>query len=684
MQLPHHGAYSLQKVTLIGKGNRSNDYKLSFYPPENQEGIVAYLIGYSVRDIGEVRSFLETLTKEELFLLDKPVNRGYIITNLKYADGAGNTFNSSQKDLVTGQDFSQPGTYHFYAITVGQEGFLGIEQAARTVTKLPIGDQLMFERVQNLIQGSFRVFEEERELEYAVFYSAKGYTKIQETMSGLSPSAIRNLIETGRAVLAGQEKQGTFSFDLSELTDVDGYPYDPEKWYYVFLVTLEEREIRGITYQEGLFITPAEYPEPLTTIGAGPGHGTLFPNGGAATIDRTRNSIISSSQSIFQRMGANPKIAIIGASSGNEALNSHAFHYGSGKSKSDRERFAEAGFEAVYIPLTLENFAEVGENEYFCRLLEAVHGVYFLGGDQFLAVRAMTREDGGLNRLGQAIASLYRKGGVLMGSSAGAHVLGDDAFQGAESSYLALHYNHTEFIRVQDHNGAPSSQLPGNSIFYGSLQLAREATGYKTIFDSHFHARGRFGRLLVAMKDSGAIFGIGLDEGTGLIIHDSVGRVVGVGGVTLLDATEASFGSGPTFSVENLKIHYLTSGDSFDFHTVTVTPLSSKKLYSGDVSLYREELEGFADVFGKNYKTPKALFSFLAGNIQTFRFSVPSPPDQEEAPPFIAEVTKTRDTQLYFLQNPFSSVNELLRYPVFGFTHLFMSVKRTGDAGAFR
>jgi cyanophycinase-like exopeptidase len=54
-------------------------------------------------------------------------------------------------------------------------------------------------------------------------------------------------------------------------------------------------------------------------------------------------------------------------------------------------------------------------------------------------------------------------------------------------------------------------------------------------FDTHFHARGRFGRIAPMMVDLKVQFGFGLDENTTMFIDNSIGYVYGQNGVTFVD-----------------------------------------------------------------------------------------------------------------------------------------------------
>ena len=112
---PQFNEYTLTKLRMVGKGDESSGYKVAFFPPETLDGAEGFLVFYSVREFDEVWEYLSSLTREEILTLDKPANRAYVMTDLSYCDGVGNTLNTAQKDLITGDDFTEPGTHYFYA-----------------------------------------------------------------------------------------------------------------------------------------------------------------------------------------------------------------------------------------------------------------------------------------------------------------------------------------------------------------------------------------------------------------------------------------------------------------------------------------------------------------------------------------------------------------------------------------
>jgi cyanophycinase len=93
----------------------------------------------------------------------------------------------------------------------------------------------------------------------------------------------------------------------------------------------------------------------------------------------------------------------------------------------------------------------------------------------------------------------------------------------------------------------------------------------EVIIDSHFVKRGRFGRLAQAVAANPSCIGIGLGEDTGVMVTD--GRfleAVGSGLVIIFDGHAikhtniADIQEGSPISIENLIVHVLAKGNSYD------------------------------------------------------------------------------------------------------------------------
>ena len=104
----------------------------------------------------------------------------------------------------------------------------------------------------------------------------------------------------------------------------------------------------------------------------------------------------------------------------------------------------------------------------------------------------------------------------------------------------------------------------------------------EVIIDTHFDARGRFGRLVQAIAAQPGAVGIGLDEDTGVIIERGTKmRAIGSSSVVVVDGTSiihnniADIKGGMPISVANLVVHIMTHSDVFDINSREFTAVSS-------------------------------------------------------------------------------------------------------------
>ena len=122
----------------------------------------------------------------------------------------------------------------------------------------------------------------------------------------------------------------------------------------------------------------------------------------------------------------------------------------------------------------------------------------------------------------------------------------------------------------------------------GRLYLA-EGLGFITagIIDQHFDRKARLGRLVRAMAESGQLRGYGVDEDTAMVVdlQSGEGRVVGSGGVTLLDARSANLDLTATQIAVGLELSIAASGvrfrlDSLEFIDGYGTETVGKEYYN--------------------------------------------------------------------------------------------------------
>jgi len=165
-------------------------------------------------------------------------------------------------------------------------------------------------------------------------------------------------------------------------------------------------------------------------------------------------------------------------------------------------------------------------------------------------------------------------------------------FTGGNQLRLTAIFGGTEFLdilkrRYREENfviagtSAGAMAMSSTMIYQGDAERAhlkgevKITTGLAfidgVIIDSHFNKRGRFARLAQAVAANPSCVGIGLSEDTGVIVTNGTQlETIGSGAVFLFDGKKieqsniADIEEGSPFSVENLVVHIMESGDFFN------------------------------------------------------------------------------------------------------------------------
>jgi cyanophycinase len=174
--------------------------------------------------------------------------------------------------------------------------------------------------------------------------------------------------------------------------------------------------------------------------------------------------------------------------------------------------------------------------------LERASGLFLTGGSQLRLSSAL-----GGTALAAAIRRRHAEGMVVAGTSAGASLLSE------------------HMIALGDSGGTPRRRLVHLAK---GLGLAPDL-----IVDQHFRRRDRLGRLLTALSYNPGPLGLGVDEDTAAVIDpDGTMRVLGAGGVTVVDASQMRFTNshavsrGQPLAMLGLRVDLLTSGCRYDLN----------------------------------------------------------------------------------------------------------------------
>jgi len=200
--------------------------------------------------------------------------------------------------------------------------------------------------------------------------------------------------------------------------------------------------------------------------------------------------------------------------------------------------------------------------------------IFIRGGDQWEYVRLWKG-----TKVDSAINFVFKKGGVIAGTSAGAAVLGAVDFS------------------AQSGSAYPDEAL--QNPFYNRMKFENNFLNFipNVLFDTHFIERARHGRLIAMLYNqhytsSINLIGAGIDDRTAICISpNGIGEVTGSGAVTIFYKDEltkySSINSGK-YMIENMKSHLLTKGWKYDFvnNKISFIPLTAKNVDTNRVLVY--------------------------------------------------------------------------------------------------
>lgn len=199
--------------------------------------------------------------------------------------------------------------------------------------------------------------------------------------------------------------------------------------------------------------------------------------------------------------------------------------------------------------------------------LERIDGLFLTGGNQARHLDALVGKAGPSAQL-QILRRRFAAGQLTVaGSSAGDAVQAGGLWRGRPVPMIAGGDSALALALGLQVAGAPSEESKERRASYypgGGLGMFRFGP-----LDSHFSERGREGRLVRLVAESGMDYGFGVDENTALVVGraDAGGRtamgVVGAGGVWVVDVrgARASGSKDGAFGIKGARVHYLHAGD---------------------------------------------------------------------------------------------------------------------------
>ncbi len=189
---------------------------------------------------------------------------------------------------------------------------------------------------------------------------------------------------------------------------------------------------------------------------------------------------------------------------------------------------AKAGMKNITVLHTRDR--AVANSEAFAAPLRKARAVWFSGGRQWRLVDAYLD-----TRTAKAIRGVLDRGGVVGGSSAGATIQGSYLVRGA-------------------HEGNTLMMAPG---YERGLGLLRDAA-----IDQHLITRRRENDMIQVIAAHPNLLGIGIDEGTAIVVRGDGFEVVGASKVAIYDARHEPEPGGKVY-------YFLSQGDRFDLRRRT-------------------------------------------------------------------------------------------------------------------
>lgn len=221
------------------------------------------------------------------------------------------------------------------------------------------------------------------------------------------------------------------------------------------------------------------------------------------------------------------------------------------------------GAVAVALPVSPElkdpPVAQAVRDEALLAQVRAAKGVFFTGGAQD-RITSSLQPGGQATPLLQAIWALYRGGGVVAGTSAGAAIMSTTMFRDAPSVLGVM--------KGQLRTGAEVDQGLG---FFGPALFV----------DQHFLKRGRLGRLLPLMVAKDYTLGLGVEEDSAVLMRrgpDGGDTLQLLGGkAVLIDLRDASTRrEADAFALQGARLSLLDVGDEIDLPSRQLRPAAFK------------------------------------------------------------------------------------------------------------
>lgn len=284
-----------------------------------------------------------------------------------------------------------------------------------------------------------------------------------------------------------------------------------------------------------------------------------------------------------------------------------------------------------------------GNDPQLAALVRSCSAVWFTGGDQLRTIKTLVKTDGSNTPVLDAVWEVFRAGGVVGGTSAGAAIMSEAMIGGGNSLGALTHGVITDY--------------KGDDFPEGDGLLMAKGLGFFPVgmVDQHFNTRARIGRFCVAMMHEKDRFnlGFGIDENTALIYigKQKLLKVAGASGVAMINTAGASVSYAQKLPhIQNLKVSYLQDGDSYDFINHKVIPAIGKNPTRGKEN-YNVQNPGQAGVLSGYTGTFRDLITINlidnkgTGKVQNISFC-------NADSGFLVSLTKTAESEGFYTDKP--------------------------------
>ncbi len=307
---------------------------------------------------------------------------------------------------------------------------------------------------------------------------------------------------------------------------------------------------------------------------------------------------------------AKPRFAIIAAAAGDPAASARRIS----------EALSAYGAESFFVPIAPRlkdtDFRKNAQDADIAQKIATADGVFFTGGDQSRITAALRSTDGKSTAALDAVWAVYRRGGVIAGTSAGAAIMSATMF-----------YEPPGVLSVLQHGVKQGRDIAAGLGFLSA----------PVFVDQHLLARGRFARMIPVMHAAKYQYGLGVDENTAVVVlAGGTAEVIGATGVIVADISRASVAqTAGGLSATGVRLSYLERGDRISLNDMRITPSEFKR--AGSVldpndKAYKPEFDEprfYADALGKNVliEVLTNLIDNTAKEVRGLAFSAPGQRD---------------------------------------------------------